>query len=291
MTLTKKKRLNLINQVLSQKQDLKNKYMNEAVQKQNKNIEQMEYFKPITRAIKEQPTPQPAQPVTHNYLVPALNYDENLENQNIEASYQVQDDEREPIKQLIGDLAAKSILKADDNKLGLYHTTDDSQNINTFIGNSPVYLRGNDLAIDFDEGLENFAGTLGIWHLLTKKDVNESHFTPTDLENYKRILIKSHALYQGNSPNSKRAKSSKSQKWMEIGSKLWSEINPPKTGRGIVFLSSDPNELVGRLQLLIGSKEAGNSNTMNEISAILKKLIRMNIIDTKEFELIYNKLK
>ena len=111
------------------------------------------------------------------------------------------------------------------------------------------------------------------------------------MENYKRILVKSHALYQGNSPNSKRAKSSKSQKWLEIGSKLWNEINPSKTGRGIVFLPSDPNELVERLQLLIGSKQAGNSNTMNEISAILKELMRMSIIDTQEFELIYNKLK
>ena len=140
------------------------------------------------------------------------------------------------------------------------------------------------MAIDFDEGLENFVGTQGILHLLTKKDVNESHFTPTDLENYKRILIKSHVLYQGNSPNSKRAKSSKSQKWMEIGSKLWAEINPPKSGRGIVFLSSDPNLLVERLQLLIGSKEARNSNTMNEISAILKELIRLNIIDRVDLQ-------
>jgi hypothetical protein len=287
MVLTKKKRINLINQVLTQKQDLKNKYMNEAIQKQNKYVEQMEYFKPITKAIKEQPTLQPPQPVTHNYLAPALNYDD----QNVEASYQVPDDKKETVKQLIGDLAAKSILKADDNKLGLYHTTDDSQNIHTFIGNSPVYLRGNDLAIEFDEGLENFVGTPGMWHLITKKSVNESNFTTTDLENYKRILIKSHALYQGNSPNSKRAKSSKSQKWLAIGSTLWAELNPSKTGKGVVFLSSNPNELVERLQLLIGSKEAGNSNTMNEICAILKELLRMNIIDIKEFELIYNKLK
>ena len=50
--------------------------MNEAIQKQNKDIEQMEYFKPITKAIKEQPTPQPPQPITHNYLAPALNYEE-----------------------------------------------------------------------------------------------------------------------------------------------------------------------------------------------------------------------
>ena len=78
---------------------------------------------------------------------------------------------------------------------------------------------------------------------------------------------------------------------MEIGSKLWSELNPPKSGRGIVFLSSDPNLLVERLQLLIGSKEARNSNTMNEISAIFKELMRMSIIDTQEFRLIYNKLK
>ena len=103
MTLTKKKRLNLINQVLSQKQDLKNKYMEEFIQKQNKDIEQMEYFKPITKVIKEQPILQP-QPVTHNYLVAALNYDD--QNVEVEAEHQVQDGEREPIKQLIGDLAA-----------------------------------------------------------------------------------------------------------------------------------------------------------------------------------------
>ena len=91
----------------------------------------MEYFKPITKAIKEQPAPQPLQPVTHNYLIPALNYDDqNVDTVNLD---QVQDDEIEPVKQLIGDLAAKSILKADDNKLGLNHTADNNQNIHTVI--------------------------------------------------------------------------------------------------------------------------------------------------------------
>ena len=97
MTLTKKNRLNLINQVLSKKQDLKNKYMNEDIQKQNKDIQQIEYLKPITTAIKEQPVPQPTQPVTHNYLVPALNYDEaesqSHGDQNVEFN-QVQDGEK-----------------------------------------------------------------------------------------------------------------------------------------------------------------------------------------------------
>ena len=73
----------------------------------------------------------------------------------------------DPVQTL--DLTGKSIFKSDDNKLGLYHTTDDnSPNMNTFIGNSPVYLRGNDLAIQFDEGLYNFVGTQGLWHLIKK---------------------------------------------------------------------------------------------------------------------------
>ena len=76
--------------------------MNEAVQKQNKDIQQMEYIKPFTTAIKEQPAPQPLQPITHNYLVPALNYDD--QNVEVDAEDQVQDVERDSVKQLIGDL-------------------------------------------------------------------------------------------------------------------------------------------------------------------------------------------
>jgi len=46
----------------------------------------------------------------------------------------------------------------------------------------------------------------------------------------------------------------------------------------VVYLSSDPNALVERLQLLFSSAKAGNTGVQNEIVAILDKLLRMKII-------------
>ena len=53
------------------------------------------------------------------------------------------------------------------------------------------------------------------------------------------------------------------------------------------FLSSDPSELVKKLTVLNGLKEAGNDNTMTEFTAIADELLRQNIINKEEhFQLI-----
>ena len=53
------------------------------------------------------------------------------------------------------------------------------------------------------------------------------------------------------------------------------------------FLSSDPSELVERLTVLNGLKEAGNDNTMTEFTAIADELLRQDIINKEEhFQLI-----
>ena len=55
-------------------------------------------------------------------------------------------------------------------------------------------------------------------------------------------------------------------------------------GQGVqyVFLSSDPNILVKRLEILIGEYFAGNKNSISETEAILKELINQNEIDNKQ---------
>ena len=45
-----------------------------------------------------------------------------------------------------------------------------------------------------------------------------------------------------------------------------------------IFLSSDPNVLVTRLEVLIGESLAGNKNAYREASAILSELVRMSEI-------------
>ena len=61
-------------------------------------------------------------------------------------------------------------------------------------------------------------------------------------------------------------------------------------GNGIsfIFLSSDPNVLVNRLEVLIGESLAGNKNAYREASAILSELVRMSEISNNEYENIMN---
>ena len=57
-------------------------------------------------------------------------------------------------------------------------------------------------------------------------------------------------------------------------------------GKGIsfIFLSSDPNVLVERLEVLVGESLAGNTNAYQEASAILHELLRINEISKTEYE-------
>ena len=55
-------------------------------------------------------------------------------------------------------------------------------------------------------------------------------------------------------------------------------------GTSFVFLSSDPNTLVERLEVLVGESFAGNKNAYREASAILAELLRMEEITNTEYE-------
>ena len=59
-------------------------------------------------------------------------------------------------------------------------------------------------------------------------------------------------------------------------------------GMSFIFLSSDPNVLVNRLEVLIGESLAGNKNAYREASAILSELVRMSEISNNEYENIMN---
>ena len=51
-----------------------------------------------------------------------------------------------------------------------------------------------------------------------------------------------------------------------------------------VFLSSNPNVLVERFEILVGESLAGNKNAFREASAILNELLQMNEISKEEYE-------
>ena len=59
-------------------------------------------------------------------------------------------------------------------------------------------------------------------------------------------------------------------------------------GTSFIFLSSDPNTLVERLEVLVGESFAGNKNAYREASAILAELLRMEEISNTEYENLMN---
>jgi len=155
------------------------------------------------------------------------------------------------------------------------------------IGTKPIYF--NNGKVIFDE--TEYPATKGLLQLLTRK--NPMDYDEDDLENYGNILDKSGAIYQ--SKNMPRDK--KSVKWENIVRPIWARLYPQKaktadykkarrqTGKGAIFLPSDPNALFERLQLLLSSVQAGNTGIVqNEIVAILDEFLRTGHINREEYK-------
>ena len=49
-------------------------------------------------------------------------------------------------------------------------------------------------------------------------------------------------------------------------------------GKGVVVIPSDPNALLERIDLLLASKEAGNTGVENEVVSICDKLKRKGVV-------------
>ena len=130
-------------------------------------------------------------------------------------------------------------------------------------------------------------------------DIADESFEEEDLEQYKDIMRETNALHKDNDPS--RPKSSKSDKWKSILSYIWEEINPkPKKGKGLVglprrgaalhkitnviYLPSDPDALFERLDLLLASKNAGNTGLTNELVAICDELKRLGVLTNDEYK-------
>ena len=187
-----------------------------------------------------------------------------------------------------------------------------------FIGPTPVHIAGNDLIING----KRYVGTEGLWNLIMNTDIADESFYEDDLEQYKDIMRETNALHKDSDPS--RPKSSKSDKWKSILSQIWDEINPkPKKGKGltasraptglaprvgvtrkgaatpggsvsaggalhkitnVIYLPSDPDALFERLELLLASKQAGNTGLRNESVAICDELKRLGKLTDDEYK-------
>ena len=163
------------------------------------------------------------------------------------------------------------------------------------IGDKSVKFVGDNIFV----GGEEYIGTPDFWALIISKNPSPGDYETADKIQYKKLLIKTNAIFQGNNPENTRPKGNyQGNKWKEIIKPIWEEIKPkptkkggkggkgkgkgkrqedpqPRTsGTGLKFLSSDPNALIDRFDLLFSSQKAGHTGVRNEIISILDELKR-----------------
>ena len=136
------------------------------------------------------------------------------------------------------------------------------------LGNAEVSIDGNDLII----GDKRYHGTPGLWDLIVMKKTADGFATEEDKDKYLDIIDKTNALYTVDNRRQKKLRVPNSNKL-----KFIKRLQNKKQGRG-VFLPSDPNALCERLELLIPSKQAGNTGLRNEIVSICDELLRQKIL-------------
>ena len=218
--------------------------------------------------------------------------------------------EEELIK--IGPIARKYIqsnLGRATTKAGLY-----SEDDNLKIGYRPVKIENDDIIIDD----ERFKGTVGLWELITSKDIPDiSEYDATDLADYITIMHITKATYDKN--NKRVGGNDKMNKLIKplvkvleedkSGNKLITEINKhfgfeeeyevpatisltPTKGTGLPkILPSDPNALIDRFDLLFSSQKAGHTGVRNEIVSILDELKRQGVLKTNEYKKLNSLIK
>ena len=212
------------------------------------------------------------------------------------------------LQELHGRKATQSDIIPVDAKKGLFR-----------IGETSVTIKDNDLYI---KGTE-IKGTEGLWKLLTSQGIpDKTKYNATELRDYITIMHYTNATRQGfNIDNRRVGGNEKMNKLikpfviaLEKGEyKLINEINKhfgfkdeDKTdedededetdgegikGLGLKFLSSDPNALIDRFDLLFSSKKAGHTGVRNEIISILDELKRQKVINVNEYKKLNSLIK
>ena len=227
---------------------------------------QREVGEKVQQSIEKMPQPLPA--ITFPAF-PSIRADDDESNQG------------EPTN--IGSIAGKYLMKfasktGVDKTFGLYDKDGEF-----YIGDKGVLISGDNLFVNNKE----YQGTPGLWELITSKKPDPEMFTDDDYEQYQNILVETNAMKQNNDPTSTKPKGSRGQKWRVYVKPIWDMYKTSedieKDGSGII-LPSDPSALLERFDLLVASKQAGNTGVKNEIVSILDELLRQKVIDKNQYK-------
>ena len=183
------------------------------------------------------------------------------------------------------------------------------------IGETPIKIENDDIIIKD----ERFKGTVGLWKLITSKDIpDKTKYGAEDLRDYITIMHITKATYDKNNKrvggNDKMNKLIKpfvkilekdgeeglidkieeyfgfEEEYEEYEEPALIPFTPTK-GTGLKrsrarpkILPSDPNALIDRFDLLFSSQKAGHTGVRNEIVSILDELKRQGVLKTNEYK-------
>ena len=103
-------------------------------------------------------------------------------------------------------------------------------------------------------------------------------------------MIKTNALRVDNNPENNKPKSNSIYKWTKILSNICKNRRDYE-GSGVIMISSDPNTLLERLDLLLASQEAGHTGVGNELVNICDELKRQSLLDSNDYKKLISNIK
>ena len=209
-----------------------------------------------------------------------------------------------------GRRATQSDLIPVDPKKGLYR-----------IGITPITIKNNDLNIS--DIMKPIKGTPGLWELLTSHGIpDKAKYEEEDLNNYIAIMTFTNAARRGFKKNAPFIGGNKKmndfikpyvskikededetdedetdEDETDEDNNTYSLFDDPQPGTskakgyGLKFLSSDPNALIDRFDLLFSSKKDGHTGVRNEIISILDELKRQKVINVNEYKKLNSLIK
>ena len=288
------KRDQTVKEYLELKKNIRNNLLSERVREQQLQTELTKFYRPITESQKAT-----TKEITESQRATAREITEGLRpiREGIESLPQAMqpigdasgkapgEEEEEEEDILIGEIAYEALSKRfRDTTFGVRKEGD-----HHYIGNKHVIITEDDDIIIKESG-DRFVGTKGLWELITSKKPNKDLYKEEDYTDYERLMIKTNALHRDYDPNNPLPRGSKSDKWKFLLGPIWHNREYYE-GKGIVILSSDPNALLERLDLLLASQKAGHTGVGNELVSICDELKRQGVLDTEAYKKLNSIIK
>ena len=286
------KRDQTVKEYLELKKNIRDNLLSERVGEQQLQTELTKFYRPITESQKAT-----TKEITESQKATAREITEGLRpiREGIEklpevmqpigeASAKAPEEEEED--ELVGDIARKYLNKPDTDKTFGVRKEGDHH----YIRNKHVIVTEDDDIVIRESG-DKFVGTKGLWELITSKKPDKDLYKEEDYMDYERLMIKTNALHRNYDPTNPLPRGSKSDKWKNILAPIWHTRDKYYEGKGVVIMSSDPNALLERLNLLLASQKAGHMGVGNELVSICHELKRQGILDTVAYKKINSIIK